>query len=94
MMGAQMMKLVLAVIALIAAVMVAGVYFSFNPVILIFIILGFGVYMVGRIGGPALPDDAPIVTGSGYGIYIRPKDYVADDTSCGGENPKQGDGFR
>ena len=47
-----------------------------------------------RIGGPALPDDAPIVTDSGYGIYMRPKDYVADDTSCGGENPKQGDGFR
>jgi hypothetical protein len=54
-----MMKLLFGVIALIAAAMVAGVYFSFNPVILIFVILGFGIYMVGRIGGPLLPEDAP-----------------------------------
>jgi hypothetical protein len=68
-----MIKVLFAVIALIAAAMVAGVYFSFNPVIFIFIILGFGLYMVTRIGGPVLPADAPIMWGSGHGIYIRSK---------------------
>jgi hypothetical protein len=89
-----MTKLLLAVIALIAAAMVAGVYFDFNPVILIFIILGFGVYMVGRIGGPLLPADAPVVWGAGHGIYMRARDYSAKDDSCGSEDPKEGDGFR
>ena len=57
---ARMLKLLFAVIALIAAVIIAGVYYSFNPVIPIFVILGFGVYGVIRIGGPALPADAPV----------------------------------
>jgi hypothetical protein len=70
------MKVLVAVIALIAVAMVAGVYFHFNPVILIFLILGFGLYMVTRIGGPQLPADAPIVWGSGHGIYVRGKDYA------------------
>jgi len=89
-----MMKLLFGVIALIAAAMVAGVYFSFNPVILIFVILGFGLYMVGRIGGPLLPEDAPVVWGSGHCVYLRSRDYVSGNTSCGGEDPKEGDGFR
>ena len=90
-----MMKLLFAVIALIAAAMVAGVYFNFNPVILIFLILGFGLYMVTRIGGPLLPADAPVVWGSGHGIYMRGRDYAPDnDTSCGGEDPREGGGFR
>jgi hypothetical protein len=68
--------------------------FHFNPVILIFPSLGFGLYMVTRIGGPQLPADAPIMWGSGHGIYMRGKDYASDnDTSCG-ENPREGDGFR
>jgi hypothetical protein len=75
--------------------MAAGVYFIFNPVIPIFIILGFGIYLVGRIGGPLLPADAPVIWGSGHGIYLRFRDYVAeDDETCGGESPKEGDGFR
>jgi hypothetical protein len=41
--------------ALIALALVAGAYLAFNPAIVIFVILGFGIYMVGRIGGPALP---------------------------------------
>jgi hypothetical protein len=90
-----MMKLLLAVVVLIAATMVAGAYFNFNPVILIFLILAFWVYMVGRIGGPPLPADAPIVWGSGHGIYMRGKDYAPDkDTTCGSEDPREGDGFR
>ena len=56
-----MLKLLFAVVAAIAAVMIAGVYFSFNPAIPIFIILGLGLYGVRRIGGPALPADAPFV---------------------------------
>jgi EamA domain-containing membrane protein RarD len=67
------LKLLLAVVALIAAVMIAGVHFRFNPAIPIFIILGFGLYGVTRIGGPLLP--------------------VNNDT-CGGADPRQGDGFR
>jgi hypothetical protein len=90
-----MMKVLVAVIALIAAAMVAGVYFDFNPVILIFLILGIGMYMVSRVGGPLLPADAPIMWSSGHGIYMRAKDYAPEnDTSCGGENPREGDGFR
>ena len=47
-----MLKVLFAVIVLIAAVMIAGVHFRFNPAIPIFVILGFGLYMVARIGGP------------------------------------------
>ena len=56
-----MLRLLCAVIALIAAAMIAGVYFNFNPVILIFLILGFGLYGVTRIGGPLLPSDTPMI---------------------------------
>src|SRR4029077_2110297 len=45
------LKLLALVIALIIAAMVAGAYLHFNPAIPIFIILGFGIYRVGRIGG-------------------------------------------
>jgi hypothetical protein len=90
-----MLKLLFAVIALIAAAMVAGVYFSFNPVIPIFVILGFGLYGVTRIGGPSLPADAPVVWGGGQGVYMCGKDYAPNnDDSCGGANPREGDGFR
>ncbi|MFY9696125.1 MAG: hypothetical protein WA776_13300 [Xanthobacteraceae bacterium] len=40
---AVMVKVLIAVIALIAAVMIAGVHFHFNPAIPIFVILGFGL---------------------------------------------------
>ncbi len=89
-----MMKLLFGVIAPIGAAMMDGVYLRFNPVILIFVILGFGIYMVGRIRGPLLPDDAPVVWGSGHGVYLHSRDYAAADTSCGGDDPKEGDGFR
>jgi hypothetical protein len=88
-----MMKLLLAVVFSIIAVMVAGAYFDFNPVLLIFVILGFGVYMVGRIGGPDLPKGAYIPFRVG-GIYMRGRDYVQDDDAQSGEDPRQADGFR
>jgi hypothetical protein len=92
---ARMLKLLFAVAALIAAVMVAGLHYDFNPAIPIFVILGFGLYGVTRIGGPALPANAPVVWGGGHGIFMRGKDYVANnDDSCGGEDPREGDGFR
>jgi hypothetical protein len=91
--GSAMIKLLLAVIALIIAAMIAGAYFGFNPVILIFAILGFGVCMVGRIGGPALPKGSYISPAS-HGVYMRGRDYVQDDGSPDGEDPRQGDGFR
>jgi hypothetical protein len=87
-----MLKVLLAVIVAIAAAMVAGIYFSFNPAILIFAVLGVGLYLLGRIGGPVLPGHT--LWGSGHGIYMSSRDYVDDDTSCGGENPREGDGFR
>jgi hypothetical protein len=52
------LKVLFAVIVLIAAAMIAGVHFRFNPAIPIFVILGFGLYMVARIGGPPLPKAA------------------------------------
>jgi hypothetical protein len=55
--------------------MVAGVYLQFNPAWLIFLILGFGVYGVGRIGGPALPAGGnESHWGSGHGIYFDRRD--------------------
>jgi hypothetical protein len=89
-----MIKLLVVVIALIVAAMIAGAYFDFNPVILIFAILGFGVYMVGRIGGPALPNGSYVPGTPGYGIYVRGRDYVTDGTGSGGDDQRQGDGFR
>ncbi len=90
-----MLRLLFAVVALIAAVMIAGVYYSFNPVVPIFVILGFGLYGVTRIGGPSLPADAPVVWRSGHGIYLRATDYVpGGDTSGNGGEQREGDGFR
>jgi hypothetical protein len=54
---AQMLRLLFAVTVLIAAAMIAGVYFNCNPVILIFLILGIGLYGVTRMRGPLLPGD-------------------------------------
>lgn len=91
---AAMMKVLLAVIVLIAAAMVAGVYFRFNPAIPIFIILGFGLVMVARIGGPSLPKSGYVPWGAGRGIYLRGRDYVQDEDADSGEDQREGDGFR
>lgn len=90
-----MLRLLFAVIALIAAAMIAGVYLNFNPVILIFLILGFGLYGVTRIGGPLLPGNIPIIWGGGHGISMRARDYRPDSKgSCSGEDLRESDGFR
>jgi hypothetical protein len=89
-----MFRVVLAVIVLIAAAMAAGVYFNFNAAILIFIVLGFGLYMGTRIGGPQWPKGAYIPWGAGHGIYMRGRDYVQDDDPESGEDQREGDGFR
>ena len=46
--------------------MIVGAYWHLNPVIPIFLILGFGIYMIGRIGGPLLPADTQVGPGSEY----------------------------
>ena len=88
-----MIKLLFAVVLLIIAALVAGAYLDFNPTIPIFIILGFGIYGVGRIGGPALPKGA-YIPWRVSGVYMRGRDYVQDDDAQSGEDPRQGDGFR
>ena len=75
-----MFKLAFAIFFLIIAAMVAGIYFHFNPAIPVLIILGFGVYMVGRIGGPLLPAGTKGTFGwSGTGVYIESQDFVTPD---------------
>jgi hypothetical protein len=70
-----MLKLLFSVVLLIALVMSAGVYFGFDPAWLVLAILGFGIFMVGRIGGPALPPRGrQNHWGSGHGIYFDPDD--------------------
>ena len=74
-----MLKIAALVFGLIIAVMVAGPYFHFNPVIPIFFILGFGVYLVGRSGGPSLPEGAHVGFGNTYGVYLHRDDFVPPD---------------
>ena len=74
-----MLKLLALIIALIIAAMVAGAYLHFNPAIPAFIILGLGIYMVGRIGGPLLPDGPHVGFGNTYGIYLHRGVFVPPD---------------
>jgi hypothetical protein len=78
-----MLKLLIAVILLIVAALVAGAYLQFNPGFLILAILGFGIFMVGRIGGPPLPPGGKrLHWGSGHGIYFDGDDvWVAGSES-------------
>jgi hypothetical protein len=73
------LKVAALVFGLIIVVMVAAPYFHFNPVIPIFVILGFGIYMVGRIGGPQLPADTQVGFGNTYGVYLHREDFVPPD---------------
>src|SRR5262249_26498246 len=65
------LKLHALVIAMIGAATIAGAYFRFNPAIPIFVILGFGIYMVGRIGAPRLPRGTHISFGATPGVYLH-----------------------
>jgi hypothetical protein len=73
------LKLLALVIGLIIVAMVAGAHWHFNPAIPIFLILGFGVYRVGRIGGPTLPAGTHRGFG-GYGIYLERNDFMRPDS--------------
>jgi len=86
-----MTKFVLTVILLIAAALSAGTYFDFNPAIPIFVILAYGIYKVGSIGGPVLPDDTHVSFGNTYGVYLEGQDFVPPDTdSHSGPNLRDG----
>jgi len=73
------MKLLMAIILLIVAVLVAGAYFDFNPIIPLFLILGFGVYRVSRWDSPRLPEGSRIYFGGTNGVYLRRQDYMTPD---------------
>ena len=89
-----MIKLLVLVIVLIGLGLVAGAYLGFNPALMIFAILGLGIYMVGRIGGPALPSGGKgIHWGSGRGIYFDRGDVRvsgSDTEDVGGSNDDEG----
>ena len=74
-----MLKPLALVIALIIAAMVAGAYLHFNLAIPIFVILGFAIYILGRIGRPLLPAGSHAGFGNTYGIYLHREDFVPPD---------------
>lgn len=84
-----MIKALLAVLALIVAALVGGVYFDFNPAIPILVILGAGIFVVGRSGGPQLPPDSHVSWGAGSGIYLSGQDFVPPD-----QDDRSGGNFR
>jgi len=84
-----MLKVLAAVILLIIAALVAGAYFHINPALAIFIILGGGIYLVGRIGGPSLPEGAR-VWGDTYGVHLGGRDFAPPDGSHSGGNLRDG----
>ena len=76
-----LVKLLIALILLIFGARVAGAYFDFNPAISIFVVLGFGIYMVGSIGEPQLPEGTHVSFGDTYGVYLHREDFVPPGTS-------------
>ncbi len=85
-----MLKLLFAVLGLIVLAMVAGAYLRFDPAWLIFAILGFGIFMVGRIGGPPMPPGGkPTHWGGGHGIYFDANDVwvSGSESEDPGRNP-------
>ena len=64
------MKLLLGVVALIGLAMAAGAYFLFNPVLLIFAILGVGFYLLCRTETPKMPLEGEGHWGGGQGIHF------------------------
>jgi hypothetical protein len=92
-MSEAMVRLLIAIIVLIAAAIAAGIYFDFNAAILIFLIVGVGIYILTRIGGPPSPKGVHVSWVAGHGVHVRRRDYVQDDPDSG-ENQHEGDGFR
>jgi hypothetical protein len=86
-----MTRLVIIVIALIAAALGAGAYFNFNPAIPIFAILAYGIYKIGSIGGPVFPNGTHVTFGNTYGVYLEGRDFAPPDTdSHSGPNFRDG----
>lgn len=77
------MKLLISVVLLIALALVAGSALQFNPVIVIFVILGFGIFMVGRWDTPDLPPGNQTHWGSGQGIYFGRDDVWVSGSDSG-----------
>jgi len=89
------MKILLVVFVSILAVITAGLHFHFSAILPIFAILGFGLYWLTRDPPPQLPQDsASAWDGPGRGPYFRVYFRNKPDETCGGEDPKEGDGFR
>jgi hypothetical protein len=84
-----MIKLLIAGMLLIAAAFVGGAYLQFNPGFLILAILGFGIFMVGRIGEPTLPPggDGSPHWGSGNGIYFGGDDVWVTGSDSDNDDP-------
>jgi len=81
-----MVRLSVAILGLVALALAAGLTFQFDPSWLVFAIFAFGIFMVGRIGGPPLPRDGrPVHWGSGHGIY-----FDGDDVWVSGGDHKPG----
>jgi hypothetical protein len=83
-----MIKLLIAVVLLITAALIGGAYLHFNPGFLILAILGFGIFMVGRIGEPTLPPGGNRSShwGSGHGIYLGGADIWVTGSDSDDDN--------
>ena len=77
------MRLLISVVLLIGLALVAGAMLHFNPVILIFAILGFGIFMLGREDAPDLPPGNQTHWGSGHGIYFDRDDVWVSPSDSG-----------
>jgi hypothetical protein len=94
--GPDMIRLGLVIFVLLAAVAAASLYFHFNPVIPFLVVLGIGIFLVGRLAPnePQLPSDTHVTWGAGSGIYLRGQDFVPPDEAASNEDQREGDGFR
>jgi hypothetical protein len=85
------LKLLMVIVLLVAGVIALGAYLDFDPVIFVFAILGFGIFMVGRMGGPELPEGPSTHWGSGQGIYFDSRDvWVTGQNADDGRHFKDG----
>ena len=89
-----MLKVLLAVLALIAAALVGGAYLDFNPALPILTILVGGVLVAGRIARQEdvqFPEGTHVSWGAGSGVYLRGQDFVpVDPDNHSGGNLRDG----
>jgi hypothetical protein len=65
-----MIRVLIAVTALIVGAVAAGAYFDFDPTVAIMAILGLGIFLLGRCDDPPLPSERYVHWGSGHGLYF------------------------